>query len=163
MISTMWWKRLFPAWRYARKQHCVPIPGAYHISRSTLTSIDRVKFLAHCYKMMLPAGLFKDSCRIGCDGHILPMRYCALEDRLDMCHLQAHHERLATGGNAESQSAVDADMQQPQQPCSKPYLEFLLTAVKGFGGCLELKYIRRCLFYALPPHHALPWEVSEKH
>ena len=34
-------------------------------------------------------------------------------------------------------------MQPPQQPCSKPYLDFLLTAVKGFGGRLELDYIRR--------------------
>ena len=60
-----------------------------------------------------------------------------------MSSLQAHHQRLAPGESAESHSAGDADMQQPQQPCSKPYLDFLLTAVKGFGGCLELKYIRR--------------------
>lgn len=60
-----------------------------------------------------------------------------------MCPAQAHRQRLVSGGSAESQSAGDADARQPQQPCSKPYLDFLLTTVKGFGGCLELKYIRR--------------------
>lgn len=56
---------------------------------------------------------------------------------------QAQHQRPL--GASDSQSAADVDMQlAPQQPSSsKPYLDFLLTIVKGFGGCLELQYIRR--------------------
>lgn len=55
---------------------------------------------------------------------------------------QAQHKRFLEA--ADSQSAADVDMQlAPQQPSSKPYLDFLLTIVKGFGGRLELQYIRR--------------------
>ena len=31
---------------------------------------------------------------------------------------------------------------QTQASC-KPYLDFLVTIVKGFGGSLELQYVRR--------------------
>ena len=60
--------------------------------------------------------------------------------------VQAQHQRSL--GAADIQSAADMDMQPaPQQPSSKPYLDFLLTIVKGFGGCLELQYIRRWAGY----------------
>ena len=59
--------------------------------------------------------------------------------------MQAHQSRLTSSPAAESEGAGNDDMQMsPQTPAScKPYLDFLVTIVKGFGGILELQYVRR--------------------
>ena len=59
--------------------------------------------------------------------------------------MQAHQARLRSSTAAEGEGKGDDDMQMPPQtPAScKPYLDFLVTIVKGFGGILELQYVRR--------------------
>ena len=59
--------------------------------------------------------------------------------------MQAHQLRLRSSTAATGESAGNNDMRMsPQTPAScKPYLDFLVTIVKGFGGVLELQYVRR--------------------